>query len=564
MKTRQTAIVGCLTLCSVAFGQDPPKPNIVVFFTDDQSWDSVGFAGGDVFTPMKDSLSSEGITFTNAHVPTTVCSPSRYSLLTGKYPGRCSADRFMDLFPPGNLARIENNVELTLGEWHLGNLLQQLGYKTGFVGKSHIMEHIAINNINNWHRLGLDTYPANADPKYNTEVNDKMKHNHNIYRNIVKSYGFDYADGIYMGNLAHLNNQHLNVHNLEWTIGKALDFIEHEKDNPFFLYFSTTLNHGPYPWAYNNGVYPNSFSADPGYTGEGYVLADYSFMPSRSEILVKTTQAGYNERTAYTLWMDEGIRAIFNHLRKLDILDNTMIIFLPDHGSWRHGKATCYDFGLKVPSFAYWKEGIHPGTVFDGLISSLDIAPTLLELAGHNQIDTLELDGYSLSDLLLDGVGAGHESLYGELGYARSVKTKDWKYIAVRYPDEIQSLVNEGATFPSFQNEIIRQPYLTANAHLGYHAARQNPLYFETDQLFDLQNDPEETVNVFDQYPEVVQQMKSMLSRYLSTFDNRPFGEFTFTRESRPYPARFPNPLNKSSDISHYTSLSWKSEMFAN
>ena len=119
------------------------------------------------------------------------------------------------------------------------------------------------------------------DPKpYDPAVDAKMKHNHSVMQEIVKSYGFDYADGIYMANVRELHNDALNVHNMEWIVDKALKFIEQEKDNPFFLYFSTTLHHGPVPWGGKNGEYWSSFDADPKITGEGVVDTTWDFMLS--------------------------------------------------------------------------------------------------------------------------------------------------------------------------------------------------------------------------------------------------------------------------------------------
>jgi len=144
-----------------------------------------------------------------------------------------------------------------------------------FVGKVHIMDH-AILQTSNWTEYGLHAYSVNSDP-YDPAVDAKMKHNHRVYQEIVKSYGFDYADGLYMANLQELFNEALNVHNLEWTVDKALRFIVQEKDNPFFLYFSTTLHHGPVPWGIREGKYWSSFNADPKLTGEGVVDTAWDF-----------------------------------------------------------------------------------------------------------------------------------------------------------------------------------------------------------------------------------------------------------------------------------------------
>ena len=93
-------------------------------------------------------------------------------------------------------------------------------------------------------------------------------------------YGFDYVDGYYCANLKELRNDALNVHNLDWSVRKAVDFLEESQDEPFFLYFSTTLHHGPAPWAHKF-----SLEADPRMTGEGFVEEGFDVLPSREDVL---------------------------------------------------------------------------------------------------------------------------------------------------------------------------------------------------------------------------------------------------------------------------------------
>jgi len=457
------------------------------------------------------------------------------------------------------LSRVENIIELSRGEAHLGSILQQNGYSTGFVGKSHIMEHDMLKTAN-WTQYGLQTYSQTADP-YDPEVNAKMKHNHNVMQEVVRSYGFDYADGIYMANVRELHNDALNVHNLEWTVDKALKFIEEEKDHPFFLYFSTTLHHGPVPWGKKDGEYWSSFHADPKITGEGVVDTTWEFIPTRQEILDKAVQAGYPENTAYSLLLDEGIKAIHRKVADLGLENNTLIIFMPDHGSWRHGKATLHDYGAKIPMFMYWKDSIVSGVEYRGLVQSIDYAPTILDLAGVEFEGDTAFDGVSLKQVLKTGAGTAHESLFAELGYARSVKTKKWKYIAVRYPEDVQEKIDRGGTWTGFDGGILELPYLTVNSHLGHYAAKVNPHYFERDQLYDLEADSAETVNLYEQYPDVVLQMKELLSGYLRDFENRPFGEFTRDSTTAPQRAILPVPRRLSSEVPFDNLvLEWTSE----
>ncbi len=161
----------------------------------------------------------------------------------------------------------------------------------------------------------------------------------------------------------------------------------------------------------------------------------------------------------------------------------------------------------------------------------------------------METDGISLKSIIETGIGEAHTSLFGELGYSRAVKTKDWKYIAIRYPEDVQDKIDRGETFAGYQGEILDYPYLTQNSHLGHFAAANNPHYFELDQLYDLNADSAETVNVLDQHPEVVAQMRELLSAYLQSFENRPFGEFTLTATDPPLRAHTPVPLNGAADV---------------
>lgn len=551
-------ILFCILILSLT-RVDAQQPNIVLIVSDDQSFNSIGYTShGQVYTPTIDMLAANGMIFTNAHHPVTVCSPSRYAMLTGKFSGRCEGENYLEKFPPGTLTRTENSCELRQDETHLGTILQANGYTTGFVGKSHITEHDILNK-GNWASYGLQTYDQSADP-YDPAVSARMKYNHDIYQEIVRSYGFDYADGIYMGNVKELWNDALNIHNLEWTVDKARKFIEQEKDNPFFLYFATTLHHGPVPWGRRDGEYWSSFDADPKLTGEGYVDTTWDFMPARQEIQDKYVNAGFPESDAYCLLLDEGVKAIYNKIAELNLDENTLIIYMPDHGMWRHGKATLHDYGLKVPMFMYWKGKIIEGSVYDGLIQTIDFLPTILDIAGIELPDGYETDGMSLKTIIETGSGEAHNSLFGELGYSRGVKTKDWKYIAVRYPEEVQVKIDNGETFPGWEDRVLAYPYLTNNKHLGYHASRQNPHYFEPDQLYDLNADSAETVNVIDQHPDVLQQMRELLSEYLLSFENRPFREFTLTASDPPARAVTPAPRNGSEDVKTDRALSWTSE----
>ena len=501
------------------FASAAGKPNIVLIITDDQSWDSLAFMGGKVHTPRIDQMAKEGMFFSDFNVTSTVCSPSRYSFLTGRFAGRCKGEHFMEEHPPGDQTQVENIGELEPDSWNLAKILQQNGYRTGFVGKSHVVRHDWLKSKKG---SPLQSYPQKADPR-DPVVNQKMRGNHQVWCDEIKKYGFDFADGVYAANLLELHNEQLNVHNLDWSVSKAFQFLENKtSDKPFFLYFSTTLHHGPAPWA-------NKFSltADPRMTGEGFVKEGFDVLPKRADVLKRNREAGFKDRDAYALWLDDGVGAILDKITALGLEEDTLIMFVPDHGSYRHGKATLHDFGMRVPLIMQWKGKIKPGTKHDSIVANIDVAPTLFDLCGITPPDDHQMDGRSFKPALFGEKFRERKILFGELGHSRCIKTKEWKYIAVRYPRELQRKVDAGVKFQGFKGVELDRPYLTRNGHLGHYASEVNPHYFDADQLYSLTNDPEEKLNVADNYLEIVKQMQGKLSIELKKFPKRPFGEFT-------------------------------------
>jgi len=523
-----------------AFGQETKmmKPNIIFIITDDQSPIPIdkmkcsqsrpfGFNGDDyVHTPNIDSLAKNGLVFSRAYVSSTVCSPSRYTTLTGRYAGRCQGSRFMKLHPAGTQTRIENNTELEDEKENLPRLLKQAGYRTGFVGKSHVVDHHLLRK-SNWEANGLMTYVPDADPKDNL-VAEAMTNNHAFWVSRIKEFGFDYANAVYAANLRELYNDSVNVHNVEWINKAALDFIDGANDKPFFLYLSETIPHGPAPWIKRNGKYEYGLDANPRFTGEGYVDYDFGFMPQRDSI--KTEIENMNNKDpdhSWLFWFDHAVGAIVKKLKEKGVYENTLIVITADHGNYNFGKSTLYEGGVKVPLLMHWPAGIsNPGSVYDELVQNIDFVPTLVDLAGSNNISSMELDGVSLKGVLQGNEEPVHDYLFFELGYARAVATKEWKYITLRYDPETEKLINKGVSFGGWEGRVLEQPYYVRNSHLGYHATLFHSNYFSRDQLYNLINDPEEKINIFDENNEKLHELRGLLIQSLKTFENRPYGEF--------------------------------------
>ena len=517
------------------------KPNIVFIMTDDQSSiplrDSdnqnqsrpFGFNGDSkVYTPIIDDLANNGMVFNNAFVSSSICSPSRYSILTGRYAGRSEGTSFINNFPLGNLSRIANNIELEENKTNVPKQLQNVGYKTAFIGKSHIIDHNVLGSYTEGNN-GFMAYSKTADP-YTSSVSDAMKFNHDKWSNRMKEFGFDVVDAFYAANLRELKNDALNIHNVEYKNKAVLDFIDNAGDDPFFVYYSETIPHGPSPYWTRNGEYYAGLDADVNMTSKGVLTQDYSYLPTRDQIKNEINGiAGKDPRHAWLRWFDHAVGAVVDKLREKGKLDNTLIIITSDHGDFNKGKSTNYEGGIKVPLMMYWKNGISTTGTYNELVQNIDFAPTFLDLAGVD-LSNSETDGTSLKEVITNNSQVPvHDHLFFELGYSRAIRTKDWKYVTVRYPDGVNTKIANGETFNGLNGTQVPVPYYIPNVSLGGLAAAQYPLYNIKDQLFDLKNDPYEKVNLFDTEPVKATELRNTLRTELLSFPNRPYQEFTDT-----------------------------------
>ena len=522
-----------------SIAQNTKKPNIIFIMTDDQSavvpLDSekriqsrpFGFNGDkQVHTPIIDDLAKNGMIFNSAYVSSSVCVPSRYTMLTGRYAGRSEGPSFMKMHPNGTMTRVENKTEIEKDKSNLPRLLQEVGYKTGFVGKSHIVEHDIVNNKKNWEKNGFQTYAKNADPN-DPSVSKKMFENHQKWTEVIKEYGFDYANAFYAGNLREQYNDSLNVHNVEWKNKAALEFIDENKNDPFFLYYSETVPHGPAPYNMKNGNYFRGLDSNPKFTGQGLIDADYSYLPTREEIKEEIKNLDKKVAHAWLRWFDHAVGAVVDKLKAEGIYENTIIIITSDHGNYNGGKTTLYESGTKVPLMMHWPNGINPNQEYNELVQNIDFTPTFLDLAGI-KLKNVEstLDGVSLKKVLKGTKKPVHDYLFFELGYARSVMTKDWKYISVRYDKQKQNRINKGLPFKGWKGAELQYPYYTRNGHLGNIASKSSAFYFDADQVFDLVTDPRETKNIFEDNKEKADELKNLLTKSLKLFPNRPYAEF--------------------------------------
>lgn len=511
-------ILTCMTSCKNAsdeqINREDDRPNIVMFFTDDNDFSYWGFGGGPDLSPTIDQIVNEGVEATEFYCTAPVCTPSRYSLHTGRFAGRCKNEEFMNAFPEDQPYNIIWNTFLDADkEFTLGEMFQEAGYTTGFVGK--------------WH-LGFEKshYPLPNDADvYDPKVDSILKAYQAAIIEHVQGTGFDYAASIVPRNNDDNYIDALQYHNLEWYAKGAMDFIEMNKasEKPFFLIVNITTHHGP--------CHIESINSDIRITKAGIVEGLDEVMPPRESIAERIMEKGYplNFKTAGTVWTDDCVAAVLNKLRDNNFENNSAIIFTTDHNRY-DGKATCYQGGIHIPFGMKWPGVIKPGTKTNKRMSLQDLMPTFAAMAKAQIPDSIRLDGINRLEYLekSKNVRKDDESLFFEFGYSRAVLAGKYKYIAFRLPEEL---------LENMKNGIVEEAYTFKGRLQDEPSVLRYPYYFDADQLYDLETDPEEQYNLaYDpEYEGILAQMKEILKNYTETFQN-------------PFPIDNPDPFYRSAE----------------
>jgi len=502
------------------------RPNVLFIITDDQPRSSFGFLGGQALTPNIDRLASEGVYFERGYVASAVCTPSRFCCLTGKYASRCRDRSFLRNVTPEGQTRVLWNTNVGPDRPSLPQVLREAGYVTGIVGKCHGISS-----------RGYQQVPADSDPA-DPDVAEILRQNQERLAEDVKQCGFDYAASLYVGNLPSNPCAALRQHNMEWITKGALDFVEQSKDRPFYLYFSTTLLHGPSPL--------KSLQSDPRITEAGLLDAPLQVQPSRESVLERAKAAGIKQRLAAATWLDDGVGAVLDKLDELGLAEDTLVFYFNDHGV-EGGKGSCYEHGVRTPTIIRWRGSIEPGHC-DQTVQNIDFAPTILDACGIGPPADMHIDGRSLLPLLTGRSVKWRDSLYFELGYTRAVSDGRWKYIAFRIPPsghvpleerlQEQRQYVERARQRGMPDRILQEDPEARITHLGgtpggddtdrwqglrVHAEH----YYDPDQLYDLQNDPDEQNNLAGDLAHAAKlaEMRALLANYLADLPGT-FGEF--------------------------------------
>lgn len=361
------------------------KPNIIIILADDLGYGGIGCYGNtSIKTPNIDALAADGIKFTDFHSNGSVCSPTRAALLTGKYQQRSGLEGV--IYVRGETREVGlDSSQVTVSE-----LLKDNGYTTGVMGK--------------WH-LG-----------YRKEFNPVH-------------HGFDEFYGYLSGNIdyhSHYDNAGIYDwwHNLDTISEKgyvtdlitdhSVDFIDKNKDSPFFLYISHEAPHVPFQGR-----------NDPAYRFPGKEFSYYGPVEDRAET--------YKEMVEI---MDDGVGKVMEALERNNLEENTLVFFLSDNGAEEFGdngglngnKISLLEGGQRVPAIAYWKDKINPGVSSETLIS-MDLAPTVLSLTGSEIPKETEFDGIDFSNTLFKESPIGQRTLFWRYLDQKAVRENQWKLL---------------------------------------------------------------------------------------------------------------------------------------
>lgn len=403
------------------------RPNIIHIFADDLGYGDLScFGATDIKTPFIDALANEGIKFTDFYSASSVCSPSRAGLLTGRLPQRMGVNHVF--FP-------ESFTGMPASEITIAEMLKEKDYATGMVGKWHLGHREKYLPL----QQGFDSY-------FGIPYSNDMA-------SVVYIRGNDIVD-------FNVNQKHIT----KTYTKEALEFIDHNKTKPFFLYLAHSMPHVP-------------------------IYASDNFL-------------GSSERGLYgdvIQELDWSVGQIINKLKKLHLLENTLIIFSSDNGPWlvmedhggsagslREGKMYTFEGGIRVPTVAMWKGKIKKGSISNQLASQMDWFPTIAKITDITLPKDRTIDGEDISGVLFgEGVRKNNTYMYFDSNELQCYRSGDWK---VKLP------------FQGYSGSYYKQ-----------RVAAHDTL------LFNLKNDPGEHINL---YPKQSNLAKNLLKEMHMTYKN--------------------------------------------
>lgn len=433
-------VIALFTGCGTLFLHSAEPPNLIVVLVDDLRWDELACTGHPfAVTPNIDRIAHEGAVFRNAFCTTPLCSPGRANLLTGLY---TQHHGILD-----NTQRNEQSHRLNT----FPRILHQTGkYETAYVGK--------------WH-MGND---GSARPGYDYWVS--MKGQGSSFDPVLIENG---------------KETHHTGHTTDVLNAKAIEFLQQKHNKPFCLYIAHKALHPELvqrddgsisdPGAaqflpakrhekrYANVGIPRRLNVIDDLKGKPALQREIAGLPPLSR-QTGTSDKTILDRQRMLLAVDEGVGMLFDALEQSKQLDNTVIILTSDHGYWygEHGlsveRRLAYEEGLRIPLMIRYSRLVPSGMVIDQMALSIDLAPTVLDLAKVGKETMRKMDGRSLLPLFAAQAPTDWRKSFlieyntdtvfprvHKMGY-RAIRTERWKYIhylELEGMDELYDLKND-------------------------------------------------------------------------------------------------------------------------
>ncbi len=382
------------------------KPNFVFILIDDLGWSDLACYGSTFYeTPNIDKLAQGGMRFTDAYAACPVCSPTRASIMTGKYPARLHLTDWIKghVAPKAKLRVPDWTMYLDHSEVTLAEALKSAGYVSASVGKWHLGDEEYYPDKQGFD-VNIGGYRAGQPPTYFSPYKKDREWNNHI------PTMEDGEDGEYL---------------TDRLTDEALSFMEDNRDKPFFLYLSHYAVHTPIE-------------------GKEEIAAKY-------EAKIKPGQKQKNPMYAAMIEsVDESVGRVMGKLDELGIDEHTIVIFMSDNGGlsgigdWlnitsnaplREGKGTAYEGGVREPMIVRWPGVVKPGSVCSEPVTSIDFYPTMLEMAGVGGDPGHIVDGENLIPLLKQSGSIDREAIYWHYPHYHitlpfgSVRKGDYKLI---------------------------------------------------------------------------------------------------------------------------------------
>ncbi len=469
--------------CSNSEEKNQPPPNFLFILIDDLGWRDVGFNGSTFYeTPNLDQLAREGATFSDAYAACPVCSPTRASIMTGKYPARLG---ITDWIPGQNISRrvrsVPNVQQMALEEVTIAEALKEAGYYTGFIGK--------------WHLGSSEFYPAAQG------FDENIAGNH-------KGHPWDGFFSPY--NLENLEDGPDGEYLTERLSDEAVNFINrrHGADNPFFLYLSYYTVHAPYQpkeellqkYGKKRQFLDLSGASSLHEQNDaltwitpktsGLIKSGAYALREQNDALTRAFQdhAGYASMVES---MDAGIGDVLAALRAQSFDKNTIVIFFSDNGGYstegvqphpgvtsnaplRLGKGWCYEGGVRVPLIVKWPAVTTPAHRISTPVISTDFYPTILDMAGLPLKEEQHKDGVSLVPLLKGQKEISRDAIFWHYPHyvgtghrpSGAVRMGEWKLLQFyedmnvelyNIKEDISESVDMSEKFPEKRHELLNR-----------------------------------------------------------------------------------------------------------